>query len=123
PDVVDEMANAKLDFVGSATLTENHEELVLTDDARKLLATQPDPRLRMLLKDFAVNQKFRRDVFVRGHARLKAREVQRLKAQCLLVAAKSISDLKPSFKAPRGTVTFDVPKFDALVAILSEGAA
>lgn len=123
PDVADEMANAKLDFMGSATLTENHEDLVLTDDARKLLAAQPDQRLRVLLRDFMVNQKFRRDVFVRGHARLGARDIQRHKSQFPLVASKSLQDLKPSFRVPRGTVTFDVPKFDVLVEVLGEGAS
>jgi SAM-dependent methyltransferase len=123
PDVADEMAHAKLDFVGSATLTENHEDLVVTDEARKILAAQADPRLRLLLRDFMVNQKFRRDVFVRGHARLNARDTQRQKAQFPVVAAKPLHDLKPSFRVPRGTVTFDVPKFDALLGVLAEGAA
>jgi SAM-dependent methyltransferase len=123
PDVADEMAHAKLDFVGSATLTENHPDLVLSDEISKLLAAQADPRVAALMRDFLVNQKFRRDIFVRGHARLAPREAQKWRQAQVLVAAKTLGDLKPSFKVPRGTVTFDVPQFEQLPAILSAAAA
>lgn len=123
PDVADEMAHAKLDYVGSATLMENHADLVLSDEMSKLLAAQADPRLVTLMRDFLVNQKFRRDVFVRGHARLAPREAQKWRQSQVLVAAKSLADLKPSFKVPRGTVTFDVPRFEELPEVLSQAAA
>lgn len=123
PDVADEMARAKLDYVGAATLIENHDDLVLGDEARKLMAAETDPRLRALLHDFLVNQRFRRDVFVRGHARLGPREMRAQLARFPLVAQKSLGDLKPSIKVPRGTVTFDIPQFDALKEVLVAGAA
>lgn len=123
PDVADEMARAKLEYVGAATLIENHDDLVLNDEARKLVTTEPDPRLRALLHDFLVNQKFRRDVFARGHARLGPRERRAQIARFPLVAPKSLDDLKPSIKVPRGTVTFDIPQFDELKVVLAAGAA
>ncbi|TDQ81312.1 methyltransferase family protein [Dongia mobilis] len=122
-DVAEEMARAKLDYVGAATLAENHADLVLTEEARKAVAAQADPALRVLMRDFLVNQRFRRDVFVRGHARLGTRAQQRAKADLPLAAAKPLGDLKPSFKVPRGTVTFDIPNFDKLVALIGQGAA
>ena len=122
PDVVDEMSNAKLDFAGSATLTENEEDLVLTDDARKLLNQQTDSRLRMLIKDFMVNQKFRRDVYVRGHAHLNPRETRLHQASFPLVVAKSLDDLKASIKVPRGMVNVEEAQVTALKAALGDGA-
>lgn len=122
PDVIEEMARAKLDFVGSATLLENEEDLVLTDEARKLLAQQTDSRLRILIKDFMVNQKFRRDVYVRGHAHLGAREARQRQAAFPLVAAKSLADLKASIKVPRGTVNVEEAQLAALKTALNDGA-
>ena len=123
PDVVDEMGNAKLDFVGSASLIENEEDLVLTDEARKLLGQQTDSRLRLLIKDFMVNQKFRRDVYVRGHAHLGTREIRQNLARFPLVAAKSLDELKVAIKVPRGTVNVEEGQVTALKAVLSDGAA
>jgi SAM-dependent methyltransferase len=118
-DVAAEMANAKLDFVGSATLIENHEDLVLVDEARKIVAAEQDPMLGMLLKDFLCNQRFRRDVYVRGHAHLGQRETRANLARQPLVAPKSLADLKPSIKVPRGNVNFEIAEFDTLKEVLS----
>jgi SAM-dependent methyltransferase len=121
-DVAAEMAHAKLDFVGSATLVENHEDLVLTEESRKQINAEPDENLRVLLRDFLVNQRFRRDVFVRGHARLGPRESRQHQAGLAMVAGRSLAGLTKNVKVPRGTVNFDVGDFDALKEIISESA-
>jgi hypothetical protein len=56
-DVADEMANAKLNFVGSATLAENHLELLGGDDLQAKVKAQPTQRLRQLFQDLAQNQR------------------------------------------------------------------
>nr|WP_298686903.1 class I SAM-dependent methyltransferase [uncultured Dongia sp.] len=121
-DVADEMAEAKLDFVGSATLMENHRDLLLSDAAIALVGEQPDERRRQMVQDFLINQKFRRDVFVRGHARLSQAEIAANRARQYLVAPKSLSALDPKIKVPRGTVTVDPEKFKHLIAVLKDRA-
>lgn len=63
--IAEEAAQGKLRFLGSATLPENYDAL-LPEPMRKVLDTAPDQNMRELFKDLAVNQSFRRDVFVRG---------------------------------------------------------
>ncbi|WP_428161576.1 methyltransferase regulatory domain-containing protein [Desulfobacter sp.] len=46
-------------------MPENYDAL-LPESMRKVLDTAPDQNMRELFKDLAVNQSFRRDVFVRG---------------------------------------------------------
>jgi SAM-dependent methyltransferase len=69
-DIADEMADAKLTYLGSATLAENHIEYLVDKATAEKINAQRSPRLRQLLLDYAINQRFRRDVFVRGHQRL-----------------------------------------------------
>ena len=57
---------AKLTFAASAHLLENLDAINLTTEAGKLLSEIPDPILRQTVRDYFVNQQFRRDVFIKG---------------------------------------------------------
>jgi len=57
----------KLRFLASATLPENFLDL-LPGNVRPAVLAETDPGLRQSLQDLAVNQSFRRDLFVRGVA-------------------------------------------------------
>jgi len=65
-DVADDLADIGLRFVGSATLAENHPALLLDAESARAVAALETERQRQLATDFATNQRFRRDVFVRG---------------------------------------------------------
>jgi trans-aconitate methyltransferase len=67
-DVADELAPLGLRYVGSATLADNHPALILDADSAKAVAALGTDRQRQVATDFATNQRFRRDVFVRGDA-------------------------------------------------------
>jgi SAM-dependent methyltransferase len=69
-DVAAEMAGAKLNWVTSAHLLERLDVINLTDAQQKLLADMPEGTRRETLRDFMINQQFRRDVFVKGAVRL-----------------------------------------------------
>jgi len=122
-DVADEMAAAKLDFLGSATLPENQTDLILPDEAATFMRGQPDMRLRQLMQDFLLNQRFRRDVFVRGHAHLPPLQVQRNNDSQIVLAIKSLAKLDPKVKVPRGTANMDPKLLAALDAVLKNGTA
>jgi len=65
-DVADEMAAIELNYLGSATLADNHPTLNIDDTSARAITALPDARQRQLAMDFAVNRRFRRDVFVRA---------------------------------------------------------
>jgi hypothetical protein len=117
------MAAAKLDFLGSATLAENQTELMLPDAAAAFIRGQPDMRLRQLMQDFLLNQRFRRDVFVRGHAHLSPPQVQRNNDNQIVLAIKSLAKLDPKVKVPRGVANMDPKLLAALDAVLKNGTA
>jgi SAM-dependent methyltransferase len=64
-EMVDALAEVKLDYLGSATLGE-----VFLDDLptplRKLIDSQPNQKLKLQVQDYGINQSFRRDLYVKG---------------------------------------------------------
>lgn len=122
-DVADEMAAAKLDYVGAATLIENHSELILPDQAAAFIKAQPNQRLQQLLQDFLTNQRFRRDVFVRGHAHLSVERTRQQRERQIAFAMKSLAKLDPKIKVPRGTVGLESKLLQDLNEVLKKGTA
>lgn len=72
---------AKVSFAGSATVLEHLDSLNLTTEQQEILNQLAPGTLRESLRDYMVNQQFRRDLFVRGARRLGEFEVlEKLKA-------------------------------------------
>jgi SAM-dependent methyltransferase len=69
-DVTASFAEAKLEWVGSASLVENFPELSLTAEQRALAQRFDDPSLRELIKDMCLDRSLRHDVYVRGARRM-----------------------------------------------------
>jgi predicted methyltransferase family protein len=103
-DVADELADVGLRFVGSATLAENHPALVLDADSATAVAALPTDRQRQLAEDFAVNRRFRRDVFVRD-SRSTAATTERLHATAI-GSARPPSAIPVKATVPRGEIAF-----------------
>ncbi|MFY7959356.1 MAG: methyltransferase regulatory domain-containing protein, partial [Elsteraceae bacterium] len=69
-EVAEELSAAKLEFVGSAHLTDHVDEVNLTAEQIQLLAEAPNFTAQETLRDFMTNKQFRCDLFVRGPFRL-----------------------------------------------------
>jgi SAM-dependent methyltransferase len=67
-EMIDALAAVKLSYLGTATLPEAFNSLASTD-LREILDAQPDPALREQIRDYALNQSFRRDLYVKGGRR------------------------------------------------------
>ena len=65
-DVAKDFADVKLTHIGSAHLLDHVDAINLTDQQRNFLSKYTDPIQREVIRDFIVNQQFRRDVFVKG---------------------------------------------------------
>jgi SAM-dependent methyltransferase len=66
--------DAKLSFVASAHLLDHVEAVNLSESGQKLLAGISHPVLRQSVRDYLVNQQFRRDLFGKGTRRLSQLE-------------------------------------------------
>jgi SAM-dependent methyltransferase len=121
-DVADEMATAKLTYLASATLMDNYLELMLTDPAVAYCKKQPTDRLRQLAQDFLVGQRFRRDVFVRGHPRLARSETSRYLRNACFALPGPVEDFADKAKVPRGEISFDQKSAQSIKEALSKGS-
>ncbi|WP_051953066.1 class I SAM-dependent methyltransferase [Methylocapsa aurea] len=65
-DVSRELAQAKLQFVGSAQIADHLDPLNLTDRQQYILNQVKDPIRKESLRDLIVNQDFRSDIYIKG---------------------------------------------------------
>ncbi len=78
---------AKLSFACSAHMVDHTDAINLTADQSTLLKAIPDPLFRESVRDYMVNQQFRRDYWVKGPRMLSAVEqTELLKKQYVVLA-------------------------------------
>lgn len=73
-DLAASLAPAKLSYACSAHYLDHVEALNLTADQHQFLSGITDPMFRQSVRDFIVNQQFRRDYWVKGARRLSSLE-------------------------------------------------
>jgi SAM-dependent methyltransferase len=101
-DAMKDFATAKTTYVGSASIAENRPDLSAPRDLIPLIRNAPDIGMQELLKDYAINKQFRRDLYVKGPQRLNARE-QRQKLGEMIFVKTQMSDTVPEkFQLPIG---------------------
>ena len=116
-----EMAAIGLDPVGSATLSENFDWMVLDDNARRMVAPIAEDDMRELVRDYCLDQRFRRDVFARGNRKLAADErAGRLKASAFALA-RPAQAIRYRITTPAGAVSYDSPAARSIVVELAKG--
>jgi predicted O-methyltransferase YrrM len=69
-DIVADLAEAKLTYVSSANLLDSLDAAHFTPEHQAFLAATTDPTERETLRDYLLNQRFRRDLFIRGRVPL-----------------------------------------------------
>jgi len=69
-DVAREMQEARLEYVGSATVSDNVLALNVPKEISEMMGSAGGPSMVETIKDFTVNRQFRRDLYVRGPVRL-----------------------------------------------------
>jgi SAM-dependent methyltransferase len=103
-EVADTLDEAKLGFVGSATLIENIDAISQPPGALKMLQGVSNPRLRETLRDLSAARSFRRDLYRRGVERLPAGEHRdALDAIVLVGTGRAVEG---EIKVPTGTGQF-----------------
>ncbi|HWW05959.1 class I SAM-dependent methyltransferase [Collimonas sp.] len=117
-DVARELADAKLDYIGSAELSRAFPHLFLTPQQQELLDTIADPALRETIKDYLQNTSFREDIFIRGGRRMSAARQAEWLGQTGLALTTLRSTATLDLALPIGRIKADadlyLPVLDAL---------
>lgn len=120
-DVVADFAEAKLDWVGSATLPENFNQLTMTDAQRALADRYDDPVMVELIKDTCLNRALRQDVFVRGARRVSNAERNTALGEVTLALTSLPEQVEYEMVVQAGRATLEPAFYRPIVAALHEG--
>ena len=119
-DVMAELAAAKLTYIGSANLLDQIDTVNLSAEQQALLGEVADPTRRETLRDYMVNQEFRRDVFIKGAVFLSLNEIKERWSDTRFVLSIPRIDMPLKVLGARGWVNLRedvyVPILDALAA-------
>jgi SAM-dependent methyltransferase len=116
-----DMATIGLKPVGSATLSENLDWMVLDEAARQTLGAITDPDARELVRDYYLDQRFRCDVFARSNRQLGLGERTGRLDSSTFVLAHPVPAIRYTMTTPAGSVNYDCPAARAIVAELNAG--
>lgn len=120
-DMVGDCSRAKLNYLGSATLVENLENLSVPASLLPLLQAEPDPVMRQTIMDFASNKGFRRDIYQKGLSPLTPQEQIEAVKRIRLTPLKTEWPSETKFKTPMGEATGRQSLYGPLLASLSQG--
>lgn len=120
-DVARDLADAKLDFAGSADPSANYHGLFLSAEKLELVKSNPDAIFTETIKDYFLNTSFRKDVFVRGARRMTpARQAEWLARTGLqLLVPRDTATL--SLKLPNGEVNARPEIYNPVLDALERG--
>jgi SAM-dependent methyltransferase len=120
-DVADQMQEADLTYLGSATLVDNHPLLVIDAPTWTSIGNLATERQRRLALDFATNQQFRRDVFVRAASR-GAEDGSSALDSVTVGCADDPHQLRTQVRVPRGVIHFREAFIRRLQELVEAGA-
>ena len=120
-DVVAEMDAAKLTYVGSAAFLEQIDAVYLTAEQQQLVAEIADPVLRETVRDFMINQQFRRDVFVKGVVALPPPEAQAKWGELRFVLSVKRDDVPLKMRVAMGEADLQAEVYEPLLDALASG--
>jgi SAM-dependent methyltransferase len=118
-DVVDALAPAKLDYACTATPLDTLNEMNLSQEGVTFLNAIEHPILREQVRDYFVNQQFRKDLYLRGAVRLSEVE-QRQRLLDLRVVLLMAPDQVPlKVTSAMGEARLQESVYQPLLAILA----
>jgi SAM-dependent methyltransferase len=116
-----DMATIGLEPVGSATLSENLDWMVLDKAARQTLGAITDPDARELVRDYYLDQRFRCDVFARSNRRLGSGERAGRLRSSTFALARPVPAIRYATTTLAGSFAYDRPAARAIIAALVSG--
>jgi SAM-dependent methyltransferase len=111
--------SAKLTYACSAHLLDLVDPLNLTAEQQKLLAEIPDPGFRQTVRDYIVNQQFRRDYWVKGPRRMAPLEQVEALRRCRVVLTTPRAECKLKTAAPIGEANLQESIYNPILDALA----
>jgi hypothetical protein len=121
--LADWLEPAKLSYVCSANYLDNIDEINITQVQQNFLDGIPDVRLREDVRDFMVNQQFRRDYWVKGPVKLTPDDHETALRSQTVVLVTNRSDVPLKVTGRLGEVPMDESALVPILDLLTEHQA
>jgi hypothetical protein len=118
-----EMAQCDLHFVGNLPVLLDFRDTAIPESLEHVFRGITDRITFESLKDFALNEFFRRDIYVKGRVPRSGDTTNDYLDTTPWATEKRTPPAERFEKLPHRTLTFDGPVYDALFPALAEGAA
>lgn len=112
---MDNLAEGKLTYVGSARLLDGIDVFNLTPEGTTLIGQVGDPVIRETIRDHLVNRQFRTDVFVKGVRALSPAEHKAAWQDQHFMIVTPIVDLLKRIRCLRGEVELPEEKYGLVI--------
>lgn len=114
------LAPGKLSYVCSAHYNDHILPISLTAEQQALLLEIPDTMFRETVRDFCMNQQFRRDYWVKGTRKLNALEQAELLRSQRFVLAQCRSDVTLKVASVLGEATMQEEVYNPILDLLAD---
>lgn len=111
---------AKLSFAGSANCLEPVDAMNLTAEQQALLAEIPDPGFKQTVRDFCINQGFRKDYWVKGARRLTGPEQMHLLRQQQVVLITHRADVTLKATGAQGEMILNEEIYKPILDLMAD---
>jgi SAM-dependent methyltransferase len=120
-EMAESLTAAKLNFACSAHFLDHVETLNMTTDQRRFIAELPDPGFRQTVRDFVINQQFRRDYWVKGARRLSPLEqADAIRNLRVIVPSASHSSIALTVNGPLGSIGLNPEIYKPVLEAMGE---
>ena len=116
----DWLGSAKIDFACSANYLEHVDALNLTPDQQKLLSEIPDASFKESVRDFMVNQQFRKDYWVKGARKLSAIEKSEMLKAHRLILTSPRADVPLKLNGALGEADLSAAIYTPILDLMSD---
>lgn len=115
----DYLTEAKLTFASSAALLDHVDLINLTQPQIELLSSIKNPVLRETVRDYCVNQQFRRDLFVKGPRRLSLTQQEQAIREARFILTTPVAELPKKLRGGIGEATLPEKLYGPVAAALA----
>ncbi|MFC0266540.1 methyltransferase regulatory domain-containing protein [Kushneria aurantia] len=118
--LAESLQSARLEFACSAHLADHFDAINLTAAHQQLLAEIDEPHFRQTVRDFLVNQSFRRDYWVRGARPLAPLERHEALDAIRVVLTAPVEEVSLTVRGSLGEATMSEAIYHPVLAALSD---
>ncbi len=118
--MVEWLKPAKVEYACSAVKLEHLDRVNLSEAQQKFLLDIPDALMRQSVRDFMVNQQFRKDYWVRGSRKLSALERHEALLAERIVLASYREEIPLTVQVPTGEATLNPDVYNPILDALAD---